>query len=433
MINYVRNILVKSKKLQNISLSFFSKIIIMVFYFLSDILIARFLSVNDYAEWTYFYSIISIVFWISWFGLNISSKIFVSKHMENEKDKAKYIIISEHLRFIITGIFFVAFLLMYNKVAIELGYPDKYHDLKFLLLIGAFMMVGSNLNEFYKELFLGLNLFKNIIVLAILEYGGYFLFSLIGILAFGNVYGIALGYTLALGFSSIVGYRYILKEYNKKIKIDKEEFIKKTKSILKYAMPILFMSFGGVIVLEMDTLMLGMLGDKSDIAFYSVAKKIVSKAVGFNDAFCAGIIVTFACITKENINQKLEDYKKITIGNIILTVGLALAMLILGPIAVNILYGEEYSYSGFLLIILVPYYILNALSHFWGSVMDFQQMALRRSIYFAIMILLNLILNFLLIPKYNSIGAVLATIFSTVPYALLSLLSNIAIFKRYLQ
>lgn len=424
-------IFLKQDKYQNIFWSIFSKGIITVLYFCGDILLAQMLSVDEYGEWAFFYSVAVIIFWIAWFGINISSKIYVAKCGSDLKLRSEYIKATHHLRLIISTFFFAVFIVIVPILAKGLGYPSKYPDLKLLLFIGAFMAWSSSMNEYYKEQFLGLNKFKKITLLAITEYGGYFLFSLLGIILSRSVIGAAIGYLLGLSLSALAGKIMLNKEYIPTITLNKESAIQKAKMVLKYAIPILAISFGAVILLEMDNLMLGMLGEKEDVALYSIAKKIVTKAVSINDAYCAGVIVTFATITKKNVSEKEHEYKKLIKENSLLTLIIATAMCVVCPLLIVYVYGNEYRFAAVLLLLLMPYYIITALSHFFASIMDFQNMAKKRSFYFGITIALNIILNMVLIPVINSVGAALATILSIIPYALLTFQSNLKMFKQY--
>ena len=58
----------KDTLLTNIIWSFVAKLFAMVFYFLADIFYARFLGVNNYAEWVFFFSIANMAFCVGWFG-----------------------------------------------------------------------------------------------------------------------------------------------------------------------------------------------------------------------------------------------------------------------------------------------------------------------------------------------------------------------------
>ena len=75
----------KDELVSNIIWSFLAKVFAMVFYFIADVFYARYLGVDAYAEWVFFFSIANMAFHIGWFGINISSKVYIAKIDEREK------------------------------------------------------------------------------------------------------------------------------------------------------------------------------------------------------------------------------------------------------------------------------------------------------------------------------------------------------------
>ena len=69
----------REKLIKNSSWSIASKLSATVLFFTADILIARILNIEEYAEWAFFYSILSMMFYVFWFGVNGSVKVFISK------------------------------------------------------------------------------------------------------------------------------------------------------------------------------------------------------------------------------------------------------------------------------------------------------------------------------------------------------------------
>ena len=69
----------------NIMWSFLAKICAMFFYFIADVFYARFLGIDAYAEWVFFFSVANMAFCMGWFGINISSKVHITKSEEREK------------------------------------------------------------------------------------------------------------------------------------------------------------------------------------------------------------------------------------------------------------------------------------------------------------------------------------------------------------
>ena len=93
-------------------------------------------------------------------------------------------------------------------------------------------------------------------------------------------------------------------------------------------------------------------------------------------------------------------------------------MFLFSTIAVSVFYGIEYKMAGVVMRFLIPYYALYSISNFYGSFLDFRQQAKFRSICFISVIVINLTLNYLLIPIYGAEGAAIATDISLIPYTL---------------
>ena len=55
-------------------LSLGSKAVGMILFMATDIMIARFLSTESYDEWSFFYAIITMCYWLVWFGINEDRK-----------------------------------------------------------------------------------------------------------------------------------------------------------------------------------------------------------------------------------------------------------------------------------------------------------------------------------------------------------------------
>ena len=74
--------------IKNVSYTLLAKIVAMVFYLATDIVVARMLNIDGYSEWTYFYSVATMLGYVTWFGINASVKVFVSKQ-NDEKERTE--------------------------------------------------------------------------------------------------------------------------------------------------------------------------------------------------------------------------------------------------------------------------------------------------------------------------------------------------------
>ena len=127
------NKIIESKWIKNVSYVFLGKCIAMGFLQLFDIVIARKLTIQAYSEWAYFFSILSILFYVGWLGVNVSSKVYISK-AENFIVRDKYIKAALCVRLTVSIIITVLILVFAPVIASLLGYPDKYPNLFFLIM-----------------------------------------------------------------------------------------------------------------------------------------------------------------------------------------------------------------------------------------------------------------------------------------------------------
>lgn len=407
------------------------KITAMLLYMALDIVCARILNLDDYAEWVFFYVILTMMCYIGWCGINTSAKVFVSKESDGN-GVTKTIQASFLLRLIVSiGISMIIMSIAF-PLSKRLGYPSKYPDLYCLCIFAGALVFLNSYSEFFKELFMGLGDFKRLYFFTVLEFFGYFAFSVVFLIFLKDVKAIALGYAcsgivvLAVGIVSlkrITGAGILLRKIN-----GYQAVIRK---ILRYALPIAVSSIGGMILVEMDTFMLGILSTKPQVANYGIAKNLCTKAVHVNYALTVGSMTSFSVLTVENIKEKYSKFKRIGKMNSLISVVIAGAFLLLGNIVIIFLYGGEYGEAGKILKYLVPYYMMYAISNFFATFLDFQGKAKTRSICYCSVVVLNLILNLLLIPKFGAVGAAMATSLSLMPYTALVIVITGRVIRSY--
>lgn len=419
---------------RNTFCSMSAKGVAMVLYMLTDIGIARIISVSEYGEWSYFYSMISMVFWIAWFGVNTSSKVYIARFQGEPEKQGQYLKASFYLRLIISIIILIIYYIIVWVFASKIKQIVNYPHLYLLLLFGGLLVFFSTFSEFFKEISIGLVNFKQIVVIAFIEFGGYLLFG-VGLLWIMKnilkteeyIIGIVIGYSTALFIVSIYGFSKIKIRLRHAVKVTYRQICE----ILGYAIPILLMSFGALIILELDTVMIGSIYEGDQVAIYSIAKKICSKVSHISVAICTATMTEFAVLNKSNIDKKKDLFiKLLRLNGIIITV-IVLAFIFIVPFLIRIFYGEGYADSYMILYILTPYFIMNSFCFFMANLLDYQKKAKLRSIFYMVMIGLDIILNLIWIPNFGARGAAMATSVSVIPYFLFLIISSIKVFKDY--
>lgn len=427
----IRKWVIQSNSLKNVSWTFMAKIVAMLFAVMLDILLARLLGIEAYAEWTFFYTTVSIMFYLAWFGINQSVKVFVSKQTTIQ-DRNVCICSGLILRTIVSLIFATIIIVYSEKIAVIFGYPEKYSHLLFLYKFAGALVICSCFTEFFKELCIGLQKYKSLFGITLTEFGTNFIFGLAGAYLLKNVIGVALGYLISgiilliVGFSQLNSVQYRSKDM-------KSNFHKMMGKIFKYALPLAVTGISGMILTEMDIFMLGIISTKQQVSIYSIAKQLCSKAAHLNYALATGTLTSFAVINTANRENKKTELKRLSNLNLLITGIVVIAFVVTGPFLIRILYGDDYRFAGNVVIWLMPYYILYSISTFFSIFLDFQGKASVRSICYSSVLVINFILNWILIPKYGAVGACIATGVSLVPYVLTVVFITVRIMTGKMQ
>lgn len=223
----------KDTLFSNILWSFAAKIFAMLFYFIADVFYARFLGVDKYAEWVFFFSIANMAFCIGWFGINISSKVHITKSEEREKSFGAAIAV----RMVISSILFGIMIIVAPFIAHKIGYPYTYPNLKNLMYIMGVMVFLNSLTEFFKHFYMGIQEFRKLCAITFVEYFSYCFFSIVLLHVNSNPISIAIGYCVAGIMTLLCNLLMISKIYNLRLVREGIVNIKLQQKIIKYALP----------------------------------------------------------------------------------------------------------------------------------------------------------------------------------------------------
>lgn len=416
---------------QNTTLSLMGKIVGMLALMLLDIFLARKLSVDNYAEWVYFFSIVTMLFFVGWMGINASAKVGISKYREIA-GKREYLQAAFLLRIFVSIVISVIIMLTMVLFSGKLGYPLKYPDLKALFFISGLMIFFNTFTELYKEVLMGVEKFKALFFLTVLEYCGYLVLVVLWLMHTVSVINVAAAYCctgLVVFSAGVITLQHEYGLLNHLTSNIRGKLIL-SKEIMKYAIPLLFVGIGVVVVIEIDTFMLGMLSSKNEVAIYNIAKGLTSKAAHINYSIAVGAMTTFSLVYQDEYKSKRKQFSQISAINFVVTAIISLLMLFIIPVFIGIFYGEEYIAAVKVTRMLIPYYILYSLSTYYSTFLDFRGKARTRGIAYASIIVFDIILNYIFIPIYGAMGAAFATSISLLPYTTLVIFVSVREWKH---
>ncbi len=414
-----------NKIYSNIGWVFGAKMLSMLFFVVTDLIIARRLGRNEYGEWSYFYSVLTVIFYIYWFGLCQSSKVYVAKET-TEDGRASVVKTTLLLRLVTSLVFTLVFIPVSGYLARILGYPDKYPALDRLLLIGCVIAFGNSFLEYAKNITMGLKKFKQFFVCSIIEFALIMICVAIISIKACDVIDVGYAYAVANVIATVASIYIIVKLIKGKACFDKD----RAKNIVIYAIPLVFLSIGGLIMMEMDVLMIGLIKGSEQVAVYSIAKSLTSKASQVNFSITSGAIQDFAIINNENRNEKYKQYRKIVRMNALITFGICALLLLFARIAILILYGREYIDAANIIYALIVYYFMLSVSNLHSNFLDFHGRANFRLKCYGVTVIINFVLNIVFIMMYGAMGAAIASGVSMIPYTVCLSIEANKIFKN---
>jgi polysaccharide transporter, PST family len=184
------------------------------------------------------------------------------------------------------------------------------------------------------------------------------------------------------------------------------------KNLLREGLPLIFSGFAIMIFMKIDLVMLGqMMGDK-EVGIYSAAVRI--SEIWY---FIPGAIVSSVAPAIYAAKEESESlyYKRITqLLRLLACISLAISipMTFLSDKIITVMFGSGYIEAGPILAVHIwtsLFVFMGIATSPWFIAEGLNNVSLGKTLLGAI---LNIILNFLLIPKYSGMGAAIATIIS---------------------
>jgi O-antigen/teichoic acid export membrane protein len=295
-----------------------------------------------------------------------------------------------------------------------LGKPE----LSKLFLLASPMLVFTSLTEFVKKVFEGLHRIKYNFLLNLIEYGLKLSLVLIIIQKPLELTGIVNSFILATIATTFIGFTIVYLKYYKNQKLAKDK--KLTKAIVKYSIQLFVINIGFVISTELDTFLLGILSSQEQVGAFAAVKQLVNKLPHISTAIAIGTMPVFANLNKNNLKKLKNLFKRIIKINMYIYGTIALIVVFLAPYLIPLIFGDQYSGSILPFQILIFYSVTFAFSIQISSFLDYRGLARKRVKNLILIIFLNLLLNFLLIPRYGAVGAAIGTSVSYLPYVILN-------------
>ena len=358
--------------------------------------ISKRLGVDNVGIYSYTYSIIYMFMLVGMLGINNYGNREIAKVRDNREELSRVFWSIYRLQLMVVGVViagYLSYLFLWCKAYKEIA------EIQFLYLVS----VCFDINWFY----FGLEKFK----LTITRNCIIKVLSLVLILCFVKSVGDLAVYTYIMAGSTVASQLYLifsLHKYVNRVKTTIRDSLKHLKSCLILFVPVL--AFG--IYRVMDKTMLGSLSTVTELGYYENAERLINIPISVINALGTVMHPRMAYLLEHKTS---EDSKKTIYASMKLALLLASVMatglyLIADDVAV-VLFGEQFLKSGSIIKILSVTILASA----WANVIRTQYLIPMRMdrIYVTSTVggaIVNLILNTLLIGKYDSYGACVGTI-----------------------
>lgn len=388
------------QSLKNANWLIFEKIFTMSVNLFVSIILARSLGTSKFGEISYLLSLLTLfspLFSMGLMGI-VTREVFLYKESED-----KVIISAIFIRII--GCCFFSILILISLFFITKSFT--YRDLFIVLLIGNLFSV-FNVCEYWfeakiKSKYVSFIRMLTTTIFSILKITAVFYFS-------NNIIYLIGAYSLEFVFLNLsVLYLYLKISLNSLFKkID----LHYSFNLFKESFWLILSGIASVIYLKIDQVMLAEMTSMSEVGIYAVAVRMSEVWYFFPSAIVASF---FASIMEAKlISYDKYVYKLQNLCNFLFCLALFIATCVtfIADFVIDILYGANYSDSSNILVI-----------HIWASLFIFMRELLtkwliaERLMKFSLLnnltgAILNVVLNFYLIPLYGAIGAAYATLIS---------------------
>ena len=414
---------------------FISKFIGYVLGFALNFIMARYYGAEILGQYTLINTYIQLIIIFTIFGLDNGMVKYVARYNSGNDQNYVYKVIKIALTYtIILSLFGTIITFIFRKY-IGLLFSDNI--LANSLIIGSFLIIPRTINRLFGGIYRGFKQIKYYILVKQI-YNKLIRITLLIILLIFNINTLH-NVIITLLISSIfitVFLFYKFKDFDiniKKLIYDFFNFEKNNKKIrkqlLSYSSTMILISFMNVILGRTDRVMIGIFSTSSSVGIYNIAATVGTLAtflLSSSNMIFAPIISELYSQNKKNMLNDL--YSAITKWVVMFTLPIIVTIIIFPETILNV-FGTEYIDAKYVLILIALGQMINAFVGASGYILNMsghERLVLVNNI---IMAMINIILNVILIPRFDILGAAVAT---SISIAIVNLIKVIQV-KKYLN
>lgn len=431
------------KHLRGSTLLLTGRVIAMVGNFVIQVLIVRYLSKSEYGAFAYALSLVQLGSSLTVFGFDKTVTRFVPLYQE----RGEYHKVFGSLIMMVSSVFSLGFFLVLmvfslrGWIAVSLvGDPLATELLVLLafltpiqaldsLLIGMLAIFSKPDSIFFRRYVLGPSLRLAVVVLLIVLRS--------------DVHFLSIGFVLAEGFGLATYYGILIHDLRKQElwkHFDLHRIAVPVKEVLGFSIPIFISSFVFILRTQLVVVLLEYLRNPLDVASYRAVQPVADSNTTVIQSFALLFMPAMARLVAQQDQHAIDDlYWQSAVWITVITFPVFLITFSLAEPLTLLLFGERYAGSGWIMAVLACGYYFNAALGFNADTLRIYGRLRYTVIIDLASVLIGVIINLALIPRYGAIGAAIGTCGTLVLYNILNQLglkfaTKIDLFQwRYLR
>ncbi|MCM1303083.1 MAG: flippase [Lachnospiraceae bacterium] len=393
----------QKKVFNNVFFSIIDKVIVFVVGTLTSIVLARYLGAADYGRYTFFGVIYSLADCFASFGM----QQIVTKECAVHQNKCKSILCAAATVALPAGcITELGIIILY----LSTGFLSKLEvaALGVICLFNVCSVLGYYLAATYQLKYIVQ--IKTIIIILIAVLYIVLVMNKAAVEWFIIVY--ALKECAVLAASMLA---FILAGKNNDFKdqaVNGHEIFIIVKKLIRVCLPLLLAGLSVTMYMKIDQVMIKSMLGEEQLGVYSVGIKLVDAFFFIPMAIVAGVLPYFAEQHAKNTHLFWKEYERFSSMLNAFAYLYVIIMILFGKWIVGLLYGEEYAGAVGVLMVTICSVVpvcMGCVRGIYFSIMEYSKLSFAFSIITALM---NMIMNYLLIPLFGILGAAIATVIS---------------------
>jgi O-antigen/teichoic acid export membrane protein len=396
--------------------------------YLFQIIIARHLGTDLFGLFFVGLAVYNVGSMVAAFGLPIGTVRYVAIY-DGEKDKKriKGTISAAGKLAALSGIIVSAFIFFFSTLISKYFFHNE--NLSIILKLFALVIPLTNLTTIFVSSSQGFKVLSHKVKVREFLEPSVRLTAVIIFFIFGwMLNGVILAYLISSALGAVCAF-YLLKKIFPEISDKTFEPRRETRKLLSFSWPLLFINFFGLVMLWTDTIMLAYFTTAQDVGIYSAAQRTAL----LGSIVIVSFVSIFSPIISDLYNKgktgSLNSYLKAVTKWIFTLCFPVYLILIYSSRSILSLFGKPFIQGSASLIILCAGWIVYSSASLSGQMIVMTGRQKLQLINMIGILTVNIVLNLILIPKFQIQGAAAATSISLVLFSILEIAEILLIFK----